>query len=188
VRLEGVSAIDRFVAIHAALAELERDLNADVAHPLMRVHELPYPLSIGRVDGGRWSSSVADRLVFEGRVGVPVGNDPADVRERFEATVHAACPEASVAWTGGRFGPSETPVAEPIAQLVMAAARDELGREVPPVGVTYGSDMRLFRERGIPCVMFGTPGLERAHAVDEAVDVDHLIALARTLVRVVARF
>src|SRR5206468_7408143 len=34
VRLEGVSAIDRYVAVHQALAELEGELNSDVRHPL----------------------------------------------------------------------------------------------------------------------------------------------------------
>src|SRR3954469_1960902 len=47
-RLEGVSAIDRYLPVHAALAALERELNADVAHPLMRALELPYPLLVGR--------------------------------------------------------------------------------------------------------------------------------------------
>ncbi|MFL5895503.1 MAG: M20/M25/M40 family metallo-hydrolase, partial [Thermoleophilaceae bacterium] len=188
VRLEGVSAIDRYVAVHAALTELERELNADVTHPLLRAHELPYPLSVGRVEGGSWSSSVPDRLVFEGRVGVPLGSEPADVRERFEAVVREACPEAVVSWTGGRFAPGETPVGARIAQLVKASASEELGREVQAIGVTYGADMRLFCERGIPCVMFGTPGLERAHAVDEYVAVEDLVALTRTLIRVIARF
>jgi acetylornithine deacetylase len=188
VRLEGVSAIDRYVAVHGALAELERELNADVTHPLMRAHELPYPLSIGRIEGGSWSSSVPDRLVFEGRVGVPLGSEPADVRARFEAVVGEACPEAVVNWSGGRFAPGETPADARIAKLVGAAASEELGREVQPIGVTYGADMRLFCERGIPCVMFGTPGLERAHAVDEYVTAEDLVALAQTLIRVIARF
>jgi acetylornithine deacetylase len=48
--------------------------------------------------------------------------------------------------------------------------------------------MRLFCERGIPCVMFGTPGLERAHAVDEYVEVADLAMLSRALIRVIARF
>src|SRR5215204_5585023 len=55
LRLEGESAIDRYVPFHLALHEHERALNADVAHPLMRAHELPYPLLVGRVAGGRWS-------------------------------------------------------------------------------------------------------------------------------------
>jgi acetylornithine deacetylase len=187
-RLEGVSAIDRYIPVHQALAGLERELNTDVAHPLMAALELPYPVSVGRIEGGVWSSTVPDRLVFEGRVGVPVGDDPAAIRERLEAVVRGACPEATIAWTGGRFDPGETAVDHPFTQLVRAAARDELDRETETIGVPYGADMRLFCERGIPCVMFGTPGLERAHAVDEYVEVAELVALTRALIRVIARF
>jgi acetylornithine deacetylase len=187
-RLEGVSAIDRYLPVHTALAELERELNADVAHPLMRELELPYPLSVGRVEAGNWSSSVPDRLVFEGRVGVPVGDDPARVRARVEEVVTAACAEAEVKWTGGRFNPGETPVEHPLTQLVLRSTSDELGRPARAVGVSYGADMRLFCEAGIPCVMVGTPGLERAHAVDEEVALADLEALARILIRVMARF
>jgi acetylornithine deacetylase len=187
-RLEGVSAIDRYIPVHAALADLERELNTDVANPLMRALELPYPVSVGRVQGGIWSSSVPDRLVFEGRVGVPVDEQPAVVQQRLEAAVHAACPEATIAWTGGHFAPGQTAVDHEFTQLVLGAARDELGHEVKAVGIPYGADMRLFCERGIPCVMFGTPGLERAHAVDEFVHVADLVTLTRALIRVVARF
>jgi acetylornithine deacetylase len=143
-------------------------------------------VSVGRIAGGTWSSSVPDRLVFEGRVGVPLGMAAAQVQARLEDVVRDVCPQASVTWTGGRFNPAETPAEHPFAQLVMAAARDELGRDVRPIGVTYGADMRLFCERGIPCVMFGTPGLARAHAVDEHVAVSDLMALSRTLIRVIA--
>jgi acetylornithine deacetylase len=187
-RLEGVSAIDRYLPVHAALADLERELNSDVRNPLMAALDLPYPVSVGRVQGGSWSSSVPDRLEFEGRVGVPVGEEPAAVRERLEAVVRSACPEAAITWSGGRFGPGETSVDHRLTQLVLASARDELDREIEAVGVPYGADMRLFCERGIPCVMFGTPGLERAHAVDEYVEVADLVRLTRALIRVIARF
>ena len=52
MRLEGESAIDAYVGVHAALAEHERSVNAEVQHPLMRELELPYPLSVGRIEGG----------------------------------------------------------------------------------------------------------------------------------------
>ena len=45
-------------------------------------------------------------------------------------------------------------------------------------GVPWGADMRLWTARGIPTVMAGTPGIERAHAVDERVRVDDLVTLA----------
>ncbi len=188
VRLAGISAIDRYVAIHGALADLEREINADVDHPLMSELPLPYPLSVGRVAAGRWSSSVPDRLEFEGRVGVPIGAEAMAIRTRLETVVAGVCPEATISWTGGAFHPGETDPDHPFARLVMAATGEELGRPARAVGVSYGADMRLFCARGIPCVMVGTGGLELAHAVDESVDAAELESLARIIVRVIARF
>jgi acetylornithine deacetylase len=187
-RLEGKSAIDRYIPVHEALAQLERELNVGVTNPLMGALQLPYPVSVGRVEAGVWSSTVPDRLVFEGRVGVPVGRDSAAIRAWLEDIVLSACPDATISWSGGRFDPGETAVDHPFTQLVLQAAADELGSSVVPVGVPYGADMRLFCERNIPCVMFGTPGLERAHAVDEYVEVDELVTLTRALIRVLARY
>jgi acetylornithine deacetylase len=48
--------------------------------------------------------------------------------------------------------------------------------------------MRLFCARGVPCVMFGTPGIALAHAVDERVAVADVVTLARVLVRLCLRF
>jgi acetylornithine deacetylase len=187
-RLEGVSAIDRYVPVHLALAEHERALNADVEHPLMRALELAYPLLIGRVEAGEWSSSVPDRLRFEGRAPVRVGEDVAAARAAVEAVVSAACPEARLTWPGGQFASGETDAEHPFAALVRGALAAELGREVATVGVPWGADMRLWTARGIPTVMAGTPGIETAHAVDERVGVDDLARLARVIERVVKEF
>jgi acetylornithine deacetylase len=190
-RLEGRSAIDRYVAVHAALAEHERHLNADVRHPLMRRLALPYPLLVGRIAGGAWSSQVPDRLEFEGRLGVPVGEDPAAARAALEAVVAQALDDgeapAEIAWTGGSFAPAETAPEHPWVQLVTEAVREELGRPVQACGVPWGADMRHFTARGIPCTMVGTGGIELAHAVDERVELSELVSLARALVRVLAR-
>ena len=159
--------------IHAALAELERELNTAVEHPLMRELELPYPLLVGRIHAGEWSSSVPDRLEFEGRVGVPVGSSPAEIRARLEATV----PDAEISWLGGQFGSGSTPSDHPFVELVSSAMSAELGRKPRRVGVPYGADMRLFTSRGIPCVMAGPPDVRLAHAVDERVAVDDVLLL-----------
>jgi acetylornithine deacetylase len=190
-RLEGCSAIDRYVRAHAALQALERRINADVDHPLMRELELPYPLLVGRVSGGEWSSQVPDRVEFEGRLGVPVGADPAEARAEFEAALAAALddgePPAEVHWTGGAYHPAETPVTHPWVGAVAAALAAERGAAPALAGVPWGADMRLYTARGIPCVMTGTTGIERAHAVDEWVGVDELVTLARCLVRAILR-
>jgi acetylornithine deacetylase len=191
IRLEGCSAIDRYLAIHAALAEHERRVNAEVEHPLMRALELPYPLLVGRIAGGTWSSQVPDHLEFEGRLGVPVGEDPARARAALEAVVAAALddgePPAQIQWTGGSFASAETAPDHPWIELVTQAVGDELGRPAAPRGVPWGADMRHFTARGIPCTMVGTRGVELAHAVDERVQVSELVSVARIVARVVLR-
>jgi acetylornithine deacetylase len=188
-RLEGCSAIDRYVRVHAALAEHERRVNVVVEHPLMRVLALPYPLLVGRVAGGEWSSQVPDRVEFEGRLGVPVGEDVAAARAALERAVALDDGEAPVeiTWSGGSFEPAETAPEHPWVRAVSGAFADELGRPVRAAGVPWGSDMRHFTARGIPCTMAGTRGIELAHAVDERVELAELAALARALVRVLAR-
>lgn len=187
-RLSGVSALDRYVPVHRALAAYEGRVNAAVDHPLMAALDLPYPLVVGRLAAGRWSSTVPERAEFEGRVGVPVGVAPATVRAEVEAVVREACPEAALTWTGGQYAPGETPPDDPFALLVQGAYESEVPEGGRPIGVPYGADMRLFCARGIPCVMAGTPGLERAHARDERVAVGDLARLARCIARVIAAF
>jgi acetylornithine deacetylase len=191
VRLEGCSAIDRFVRVHGALAELEARLNARVEHPLMAELDLPYPLLVGQVSGGTWSSQVPDRVELEGRVGVPVGADAAAVRAALEAAVREATDDgeaaAEVYWTGGAFLPGETALDHPWVGAVSGAVAAERGHRPRLAGSPYGADMRQFTARGIPCVMMGPGGVERAHAVDEWVAVDDLVTLARSLVRLILR-
>ena len=182
MRLEGRSALDRYVGAHLALQAHERALNRDVEHPAMQALALPYPLSVGRIEGGEWSSSVPDRVTVEGRLGVPLGATLADARAAFEAALDdGESPPVEVEWTGGQFAPGETAPAHPWVATVAAAVRAERGAPARLTGVPYGADMRLFCARGIPTVMVGTPGLELAHAVDERVRVDELAALARII-------
>jgi acetylornithine deacetylase len=155
----------------------------------MRALALPYPVSVGRIEGGEWSSSVPDRVVVEGRLGVPLGASLDAVRAAFAAVLaDGEEPPVEVEWTGGQFAPGETDPAHPWVRGVAAAVRSERGGAARPAGVPYGADMRLFCARGIPTVMVGTRGLELAHAVDERVRVEELEAVARVIVRAVLSF
>jgi acetylornithine deacetylase len=180
LRLEGESAIDRYVAVHQAIADHERALNADVAHPLMRALALPYPVVVGRVTGGEWSSSVPERVEFEGRLAVRVGEDPDAARAAFGAALGDG---VELTWGGGQFASADTPSDARIARLVADAVGD-----ARVAGVPWGADMRLFSARGIPTVMVGTRGLERGHAVDERVAVADVERLTRVLAAVIERF
>jgi acetylornithine deacetylase len=187
MRLEGRSAIDRYVRVHAALAQHEARINAVVEHAAMRELALPYPISVGRVHGGEWSSSVPDRLLFEGRLGVRVGERLAAARTALEAAVAGADsedPPVEIAWTGGAFASGETDPDHPWVARVRAAVAAERD-EAPLAGVPWGADMRLYSARGIPTVMLGTNGIELAHAVDERVRIDEVAAVARIIARAI---
>jgi len=181
LRLEGESAIDAYMEVHRALAEHEAAVNADVANPLLAELDLPYPISVGRLQAGEWSSSVPDRATFERRLGVRVGESLDDAAAGLRAAL-ADLP-VELRFDGARFASGETPVDHPFTQLVLGAFPG-----ARPVGVPYGADMRLFCERGIPCVMVGTPGLERAHAVDERVAVKDLERLEAGIRQVIETF
>ncbi|MBI5104308.1 MAG: M20/M25/M40 family metallo-hydrolase [Solirubrobacterales bacterium] len=183
-RLEGESAIDKYVPVHAALHALEARLNAGVEHELMRELELPYPLLVGRLAAGAWSSSVPDRLEFEGRAPVRVGEDVAAARAAVEQAVREACPDATLEWTGGQFASGATPHDHPLVALV----REAVGPGARLAGVPWGADMRLWCAAGVPTVMVGTSGIELAHAVDERVRIDELARLTDVLERVIRGF
>jgi acetylornithine deacetylase len=192
LRLEGVSAIDRYVPIHVALHAHEREVNSRPRHPLLADHPLPYPLLVGQLSAGRWSSQVPEELRFEGRLGVEVGVSPAQARADFEAAVAAATddagPPVEIAWTGGQFASGETRADDPWVRDLEQAATTELGAAPELVGVGYATDMRLFCALGIPCVMFGPSGIRFAHAVDERVEIADLVTVARVMVRAVQAF
>jgi acetylornithine deacetylase len=187
LRLEGISAIDRYIPIHEALWEYERRINSNVENPLMAALELPYPIVVGRLEAGQWSSQVPDRLRFEGRVGVRVGESVGEAMAAFEEVVRGACPEVEISWGGGKFAPAETPSDHPLVEVVETALAAELGRPPELCGFPAGVDMRLFTARGIPCVMVGTNGIELAHAVNERVSVEDVYKLARVLARSLVR-
>ena len=191
-RRDGISAIDRYLPVHRALAEHEAALNAAVDHPLMRALGLPYPILVGRLRAGEWSSTVPDLLEFEGRVGVRVGESIEEARAALETVVARADdgqgPPPEIAWSGGQFGSGEVDPAHPFVELVGTCAAAEVGAAPPAVGVPYGADMRQYTARGIPTVMFGPRGLDKAHAVDEDVSLADLVTVARALVRLLLRF
>jgi acetylornithine deacetylase len=190
-RLEGVSALDRYVPLHLALKEHERRINADVAHELMRRLELPYPINVGRLEVGEWPAQVPDRLRFAGRLGVPVGSSTEAARAEFvgllESVLGAGPQSFELAWLGA-FRPSSTPVDDRLVTLARDALTAELGRPAELVGVPWGADFQHFAARGIPCVMLGTRGIERAHGVDEFVDLAEVATVARAIARILVRY
>ena len=150
----GVSAIDAYRPVHRALAALETRRNRGI-DPLMREYAIPYALSVGTLSAGDWASSVPDRLVAEGRLGVRLGEDPAEAIAEFEVCLAETCAAdpwlrdhpAVVTWPGAVRAvdgyPSDTPCPswseERTATQSAARTRASAAR---PTAATSGSTPR----------------------------------------------
>ncbi|HTL40704.1 MAG TPA: ArgE/DapE family deacylase [Pseudolysinimonas sp.] len=194
-RLEGYSAVDAFLPVHAALLELERERNAG-ADPLFTTTTLPYPISIGTVRAGDWASSVPDLLVAEGRLGVRLDEAPADARAALEAALARAAVAdpwlrehpVEVTWPGGQFASGRIDSAHPFIDEVSAAVADTEGRSAERAAAPYGSDLRLYAGiGGIPTLHYGPGDVRFAHAPREQVEIEELLRVTRTLAVLAAR-
>ncbi len=188
-RLEGVSAIEKFTPIMAALADYERERNANV-DPLMERWSLAYPLSIGMIQAGDWASTVPDLLTAEGRLGVALDESVDVARERLGQVVADACASdpwlrdhpVEVTWWGGQFAPGRTAVDEPVVTDLRAVHAERTGREPEIYGGPYGSDLRLLQGLGgIPTVQYGPGSADQAHTPDEYVPIDEVVTCAEVL-------
>ena len=179
VRDDGVDVMDAYVLVHRALRDLETARNRD-PHPLLRHRPIPYAVSVGTVRAGDWPSSVPDLLVAEGRLGVALGEDPAEARAALEEALSSLPVE--VQWFGGQFAPGAVEVDSPLVQQVSAAHAAVHGRAPDVIGAPYGSDLRLLTAAGIPTVLYGPGDVRDAHAPDESVAISELVDVTRALV------
>lgn len=197
LREEGVSAIEAFLPVHAAVLELERERNCRLGGELFAWLDRPFAICGGRIAGGDWPSSEADWLTWEGRYGVAPGEDLAAARREFEAAVGAAAERdlwladhpPTVQWWGGQFYPGHTDVEDPIVTTVTGASGAVTGQAPAVCGMPYGCDLGLTVNVGaIPTVVFGPGDVRDAHRPDESVPIAELVTAARALAVAALRF
>jgi acetylornithine deacetylase len=191
----GVSAVDKFHAVFAAIEALDCDRHL---HYDNRVFEFPSfefkdniaPISIGTVTAGDWLSTVPETLIAEGRFGVFPGESIAHAKGALAeciAQIAATDPwlrqhPPSLDWIEGQFEPGRTSLEEPIVEA-LAGAHSQVNGAPPLVhGVPYGSDLRLFTEHGkIPAVLYGPGDVVYAHTVEEYVELEEVFRCAKVL-------
>jgi acetylornithine deacetylase len=188
MRREGVSAVEAFLPIYAALGRLEAERNAD-PDPLFG-SDLPYALSVGMLQAGDWASNVPDKLVAEGRLGVQLDEDPRQARLALEDAVTEASVKDQwlrenrpvVTWPGGQFASGRIDPEHPLVGEVITSVVDTGGPR-PGLGAeVYGSDLRLYSGiGGIPTLHYGPGDIRYAHGPIEQVDIDEVLQVARAL-------
>ena len=177
----GISAIDLFEHIRGVLRDLDAHRNVEPPEPF---GERPWPISVGMIQAGDWSSTVPDLLVAEGRFGVMPGESFSTAMEVFESAISAVDEPwlrehpIDVTWPGGQFAAGSLPVGHPFGDQVRDAAVTAGWPAPSMVGAPYGSDLRQYAAMGIPTLQFGPGDVLQAHSVDENVPIDDVVRCA----------
>ncbi|HEV7186746.1 MAG TPA: M20/M25/M40 family metallo-hydrolase [Blastococcus sp.] len=156
----------------------------------MREYPVPYPLVIGRLRAGDWSSSVPDLLVADGRLGLRIEEDPGGRppsagghgrRGQRPGSVPPRPPArgALVRRPVRRWAPPGRP--RPPRAGPARARRRHRRTAAAGAGAPYGSDLRFYAAEGIPTLHYGPGDVRLAHGPDEAVEVDEIVRVTETL-------
>lgn len=189
-RNQGVSAIDCFLPIYAALNAFEAERNRTLDHPLYAAIQNKIPINVGVLQSGSWPSSVPDWLIAEGRAGLVPGETLEQFKAEFVDVVMRAAAEdpwlaehpPRIEWFSGQFAPSEIAGDHELVRTVVSAHRSVTAETPEVTGVTYGADMRHFiTVAGIPCLMYGADHVNGAHAPNESVSIEHMLTCAKTV-------
>jgi acetylornithine deacetylase len=171
---DGRDAILRMGRVLARLEQLDRDLQARPAHPVMGTASLHASV----VEGGREWSSYPDRcrLQMERRTiaGESAAGAEAEVRAILSGLKEADAEfEATSRLTFAR-PPYETPAGHELTTMLQqcAAAR---GIAAASTGMSFWTDAAVLGEAGITSVLFG-PGGAGLHSTEEYVRMEDVVA------------
>ncbi|MDP9160596.1 MAG: ArgE/DapE family deacylase [Acidobacteriota bacterium] len=193
----GVSAVEKFQQIFAAIQTLDRDRHLRYENQIFEFNDNIAPISIGTVAAGDWLSTVPETLVAEGRFGVFPGEKISDARtalsvclDRITATdAWLKHHPPTLEWIEGQFEPGQTSFSEPIVEALSNSHAEVMGSRPQIQGVPYGSDLRLFTEHGkLPAVLYGPGDVVFAHTVEEHVELEEVFVCAKVLALLVAEW
>ena len=188
---EGVSAIDKGIALIASFKEYEQELVAmSKGYHGFERYEHPVQLNVGIFQGGHWPSAVAGEALIEGGVGFLPNKAMADVRADLERIV-ATHPDpwirehTSIAFNKLCNDSFEIPYDHPLPTTLHAAAA-AAGVQSEVFGWNVSCDARLYsRVGGMPVVVFGPGDLATAHGPHEHFAVADMVDAACALTQFV---
>lgn len=184
----GINAIARMATIVQALeGPLAVRLAAAPAHPVLT----PPTVSVGLIRGGTQINIVPDRCEIEvDRRTLPGESREAVERQCREAVASMAstpaAPDYDFEPTEWYPGMEEDPRG-PAASVVAAACEKVLGR-AEFRGAPWASNAGIFREAGIPSVVFGPGFIAQAHTAEEYIDLDQVVRAAAVYAEIIRTF
>lgn len=180
----GANAIEASFSLMQALHKVEERWNA-AKHEHEHFGHLDHPinLSVGKIQGGDWASSVPAWCVFDVRVAIYPGQDIQEAKQEIEQAIRDAAREnrflannpPEVVFHGFEAeGYVLTGGEEAEATLAGAHAAAFDGAALKGITSTGTTDARFFGlYAGIPGLVYG-PRAESVHGFDERVDLESL--------------
>lgn len=186
----GVNAADLSLRMQVALDELEQRWLAEKAHPLFWPGSFTIHAGVvtASPDAGPMPYGLAEHAILEYILWYPPGEDPAAVREEVEAAVGKAAsaeewlrehpPE--IEWRH-HWPAASIPVDHPLVTATADAHRRAHGRDAAIEAFSAVADVAYYEAAGIPALTYGPGDIALAHAPDERVAIDQVVAAAETL-------
>lgn len=182
-RYEGVSAIEKSLLVIERLQQLEKDRNAAISDPLFEKIPIPIPINIGKITSGEWPSSVPDRTIIEGRMGVsPEEKIEAAQREMVDSLQELNETDEwfkknplQIEWFGGRWLPGNLETNHPLMNE-LSKSFIEIRGEAPIIEASpWGTDGGILSNVGhTPVVVFGPGITATAHDANEHINLEDL--------------
>jgi acetylornithine deacetylase len=189
-RYEGVSSIDKAITIINRLHELEQIRNARITDALFENIPIPVPINVGKIQSGKWPSSVPDIAVIEGRIGVAPNEALKDVEQEMEQWLVDTAKTDSwfkenpveIEWFGGRWQPGDLTIDHPLMTTLSDCYQEVFGK-VPIVEASpWGTDGGILsKAANIPVLIFGPGTTEVAHDANEYIELQKVYEAAEVI-------
>jgi acetylornithine deacetylase/succinyl-diaminopimelate desuccinylase-like protein len=191
----GVNALEKALKIVLALQELEQQWGLTKSHPYFLPGFFSLLPGVFHADAGLdVPFYFPDRAEVAYSLWYPPDESAEEIRDQIEEYVLAAVRldpwlrehPPRFDWINN-WPPASTPWEDPLVQTMVRAHERAAGVTIPPPSpehpVAFGaaSDASFYEAAGIPSVVFGPGDVRIAHCKDESVEIDEVLAAARSL-------
>jgi acetylornithine deacetylase len=189
-RYEGVSAIEKSLIVIQRLQQLEKDRNECITDPLFEKIPIPIPINIGKISSGEWPSSVPDRAIIEGRMGVSPEETIQAAKMKMEKCLQGLNERdewfrenpLQIEWFGGRWLPGSLESEHPLMQELIKSFKEIKGGAPVIEASPWGTDGGILSTVGnTPVVVFGPGITAAAHDANEHIDLEDLFSVSEII-------
>ena len=190
---DAINPIDLLQRLVAGLRDWSAGLGTMYPDIMLSDVASPYNVNIGQIRAGDWPSSVPATATMRVRVGYPRTWSARDAEREIRSTVNAIVESddsfplpPSVTLSGLRAEGYFLDPSHPLVEAVSNAHQDAHGTTPSTFAMGSTTDARFYvNDFDVPALCYG-PSAADIHGIDESVDLDSIVAGAKTLARFIA--